>query len=411
MKYSSQYWYPIRLSTSGRPELIEDDKFVENDILIQNNIGLYQDDCKIIDYQDGKVYLTNKRLIFVDNKNSSNKNIAMNLTDIQDIMAIGGFLKTSPKIMLKMKKFRTKSRSAGKNNSGSGNGSINTMELNWICQICSFSNQIKSNYALESDADLPPCKSCGMKPSRELIETVLRTGTDSRSSISAVSQEGFQCPTCTFINDLSLKNCEMCGTRLTSSNLPPQADEIDPTIIKFSFRKGGVKTFLSKLLVAKDQAEWEFLQQNSKINSDSIVTTTGSADIIPSTSTVNIVETGPKFGIHGLENTSELKNSRYASLLNNSLYDLENLISKANELIELKSSLLSSLKKQSSNYDLYLEELARQLYEFLIDSDIISKNHGLITLFELFILYNRARGINLISPEELFNSAKLFEKL
>lgn len=63
--------------------------------------------------------------------------------------------------------------------------------------------------------------------------------------------------------------------------------------------------------------------------------------------------------------------------------------------------------------ELYLSELARQVAEFLADDtrSILKKEGGVITLVDLWAVFNRARGIELISPSDLEKAARLFEKL
>lgn len=471
MFISSQYWKRAALSKSGRPEL----ESQESDILIQSHIGLYQDNCKLVKFQKGKVYLTNKRIIFVSNDQGSSHHLSMDLIDIEDISLYNGFMKSSPKIILKMRKKRAESISTQRSQASAKEAS----EVNWICPICSFSNAVRTDIQIKSDLDVPPCRNCGVKPPQYLIQGVIQAGSKVMTPANnVVSKDGFQCPTCTFLNDVSMKNCEMCGTRLVSSSIPPQllndtaekelllelesngsqsnlnvssSPDLNKQIIKLSFRKGGVKTFMDKLELARDQAVWEYMSQKSKIN----------VDVIEPGSQSEVHENkGPKFGIQGLQNKREIESIQKSLLLNNSLQDLENLMEKARDLIELSksyqrvlpkdqknsslinetakilansktsinilnniitknefvnnssdSSLLSSLRKKSKGSDLYVEELSRQLYEFLVDSDIITKNHGLITLYDLFLIYNKARGINLISPQELFQGVQLFDSL
>ncbi|KAF3284623.1 hypothetical protein TWF173_008711 [Orbilia oligospora] len=67
----------------------------------------------------------------------------------------------------------------------------------------------------------------------------------------------------------------------------------------------------------------------------------------------------------------------------------------------------------SSSLSLYHAELARSIADFLADDtrSILKKEGGAITLVDLWAVYNRARGIELISPSDLESAAKLFDKL
>jgi ESCRT-II complex subunit VPS36 len=59
--------------------------------------------------------------------------------------------------------------------------------------------------------------------------------------------------------------------------------------------------------------------------------------------------------------------------------------------------MMSAITKKSSG-SLYHQQLARQLADFLIQSNIIIKQGGMITLADVYCLFNRARGTNLITP-------------
>lgn len=74
---------------------------------------------------------------------------------------------------------------------------------------------------------------------------------------------------------------------------------------------------------------------------------------------------------------------------------------------------ISLVSKDQVSADLYLADLARQIAEFLSDDrrGILKREGGVITLVDLWAIYNRARGIDLISPTDMEKAASLFEKL
>ncbi|KAG7381416.1 Vacuolar protein-sorting-associated protein 36 [Phytophthora pseudosyringae] len=57
----------------------------------------------------------------------------------------------------------------------------------------------------------------------------------------------------------------------------------------------------------------------------------------------------------------------------------------------------------------YYEQLARQLAEYL--SDHMPKNGGIMTLSDIYCMFNRARGVELVSPDDLYHAALLQKKL
>jgi len=68
----------------------------------------------------------------------------------------------------------------------------------------------------------------------------------------------------------------------------------------------------------------------------------------------------------------------------------------------------------SSSETLYLSELSRNLAEFLTDDarGVLRKAGGIITLVDLWAIFNRARGgVELVSPMDFEKAARLWEKL
>jgi ESCRT-II complex subunit VPS36 len=61
----------------------------------------------------------------------------------------------------------------------------------------------------------------------------------------------------------------------------------------------------------------------------------------------------------------------------------------------------------SSSADVYYETLARQLADFIRPK--LAKQGGIMTLTDVYCLYNRARGSNLISPQDLCKAVSYFE--
>ena len=69
----------------------------------------------------------------------------------------------------------------------------------------------------------------------------------------------------------------------------------------------------------------------------------------------------------------------------------------------------TSSSKSGSDFDDYTTTLARQLSDFLRPR--LSAAGGLLTLTDVYCLYNRARGTNLISPEDLLDAVQCMKSL
>lgn len=445
MRVTSKYWCKARLTLSGRPRLdfSEDRSKAETEIAIQDGVGLYQDELKWLDHQEGRLYLTNRRIIFVDDT-SQGKGVSIELANVKSAEMSGRFLKASPKIALKMVKLVKKVTSSGQNK-----------ETDWICPICTFPNKSYFPLRIHDDSEIPACKTCGVRPDKEFVMDALSV---SRSSVS-----DSQCPRCTFINHSSLQKCEICGMSLTEEETESHDDNVemrledmaqtsvDENLIKLSFRNGGTRNMYEKLCAAIEVSQWEAMKLDSKLNKDAV-----KVDRNP----VREAD-GPILGIQTLELKSSQDSAAKSMLLNDSLQDLEGLMSKAKELIRLsqsyqrvlmsqsegkssdkindnvdllhnsknsikilnniitkdefnshgKSIYISYLKKDSSNSSLYMDELSRHVFEFIMEFNLLDQRNGILTLFELYTIYNRARGMSLVSPDELKAAVLKFKEL
>lgn len=80
-----------------------------------------------------------------------------------------------------------------------------------------------------------------------------------------------------------------------------------------------------------------------------------------------------------------------------------------------KSSYNSS--KKNSNIDLYYSSLARELADFLLKktqdpkNNMIEKSGGILTLLDAYCLWNRARCLDMISPDDFIECIKYFKQL
>ena len=60
---------------------------------------------------------------------------------------------------------------------------------------------------------------------------------------------------------------------------------------------------------------------------------------------------------------------------------------------------------------LYHQQLARQLADYLHESNRLSRLGGMITLTDIYCVFNRARGTELVSPDDFLRSAEMIGTL
>lgn len=143
-----------------------------------------------------------------------------------------------------------------------------------------------------------------------------------------------------------------------------------------------------------------------------------------------------KSGIGGILRNQELQLKQSHQSLDVAFQDLQGLMSKAQEMVKLAEKFRSSLSRDpGAEQDLldqdtitemismgitspvtkqtagalYHEELSRQLADFLITP--LQRVGGMMTLPDVYCRFNRGRGMELISPDDLIQAANLFGKM
>lgn len=273
----------------------------------------------------------------------------------------------------------------------------------------------------------------------------------------------FQCPRCTFLNHPSLLSCEICGAPLISHDVPsdvlqhsrpnPERTESpgpmlnlgaatgleNPESVKISFRNGGEKIFYERLKGSMTQRKWLLqgappIPKSSRLGGDATSSASSAINGEPRKKTV---------GIAGLEQRGLDMRKNNELVIGSAFEDLEALMASAKEIVALAetfsrqsnggtgsseaNALLAESASQlglittkdivgggSSNESLYLSELARNVAEFLTDDarGVLRKAGGIISLVDLWAMFNRARGgVELVSPMDFEKAAALWEKL
>eukprot|EP01132_Coremiostelium_polycephalum_P005331 gene5331-6649_t len=152
-------------------------------------------------------------------------------------------------------------------------------------------------------------------------------------------------------------------------------------------------------------------------------------------------------GISGLIKNINKKSEETDKVLAEAFTDLSALMDKAKDMVKLSERLKLTLDKQSKDStstpeeeefrtfllqmgiespvtkktakSKYHDELSKQLSEWILTKQILQKqgsstmniNSGMIPLGDLYCIFNRARGIELISPDDLYRACLLFEQL
>ncbi|KAK0391400.1 hypothetical protein NLU13_0900 [Sarocladium strictum] len=280
------------------------------------------------------------------------------------------------------------------------------------------------------------------------------------------SSATFSCPRCTFSNHPSLLSCEMCGAPLLSQSVPstehssvittertdspgPMMDQVSKSStggveisdsIKISFRGGGERIFYERLKGSMTQRKW-LLQNAPPVPTHSRGSDAREGDGAGDSSGPRKTKTA---GIAGLEQLGLNMRKNNEILIGSAFEDLEALMASAKDVVALAerfarqtssangtisaedNAILAESASQlglvttkdivggGGSESLYLSELARNLAEFLTDDSrgVLKRAGGIITLVDLWAMFNRARGgVELVSPMDFEKAARLWETL
>jgi ESCRT-II complex subunit VPS36 len=232
---------------------------------------------------------------------------------------------------------------------------------------------------------------------------------------------------------------ESPGPSLNTS--PLQNETVES--IKFSFRGGGEKIFYERLKSALVQRKW-LLQSAPPIPkprpSSGVFDDSYSSSTSPSTGDS---DRNRVVGIAGLERRGLEQRRNNEAVIGGAFEDLEALMTSAKEIIALAeqfasqanigngSSEATALASQSASAlslvttkdmlgsgsgseSLYVSELSRNLAEWLTDDThgVLRREGGIMTLVDLWAVFNRARGgVELVSPTDFEKAARMWDTL
>ena len=221
---------------------------------------------KTIDFDNGRLYLTSHRLLYIDANQPYKNSRSLDLDQIKQTEHWAGFLKSSAKITLVLGDAGSDTPEQHGTPRASLDVGQNTPQT-WACHVCGYRNLSSGN---------GKCTLCGVARS----DIVSRDAPSASSTINSTAtidplESGnlLSCPTCTFLNHPSMTRCELCESPLTVTstsqtisrpdtpvNAPRPATPVfgtgTPPFVRLSFRKGGDKPFYTALKLALKTKAW-----------------------------------------------------------------------------------------------------------------------------------------------------------
>ncbi|KAF9907288.1 Vacuolar protein-sorting-associated protein 36 [Lobosporangium transversale] len=289
------------------------------------------------------------------------------------------------------------------------------------CEICQTELQDPQSIAFMLDRQEQHQRSIRQLPS------TIDVGSSSSSSIpSAMNGSASNLPA----SDVSTGKGLGAGKFLTSvtslySGSVTKSSE-DANSVKLSFRGGGSGAFHTLLKAAMSAKAWESIPKQQPEDRTMALALNSNAAPTP------VIKVG---GISGIMRSVETNQKATDETLSQAFQDLEALIDKAAEMVTLAENISKGLAKsntmnneETATFKAYLlsmgiaapvtkdtagvvfhKELARELFEFILP--VVEREGGTMSLMDVYCVFNRARGVELISPKDLHTACQLFPEL
>lgn len=390
---------PDAISVVGTSRVISIDKSRKEVVLNeQSDVGLYEGEERLLDYDQGVVYVTDCSIFWIASSSRQEQYLQTLQIALESVVRVSGtsggvFGTASPKVVLEVRKLTPALEKALVPNSESAVLAVE--EISWECEICQYFNV--------GPASQISCVECGVK-------STIRT-------LAELPVDRVACPVCTYHNKKGTLRCEICGSALPAP-AAATAGELSTKVVvtKLSFRNGGQKSILHSIESALERAKWA-------VRTD---------EETPATSPRGQASLG--LGVAGIIQQQNEQARAEKATLESGFADLESLESKAGELVEMAGMLcqrLSPTNPSNSTLDLssllakigidnpvirdpdltnssYIQKLSLELKDFLLKViPSVAPETRIISLTDLFCLFNRARGYALVSPLDLLSAAEL----
>eukprot|EP00842_Homolaphlyctis_polyrhiza_P006298 jgi/Hompol1/666/HPOL_000877-RA len=265
---------PLDLSLARRPLLLHSEAIA----FTAKDVGLYNGNERLRDLDAGILYVTSHRILWVDEAKAHGVQLRLQL--VRDVQSTMGFIRSSPKIVLKLQ-LPTLVHAAATSDSQSSAVAQESLQSNkpdWICAICDATNPgslpkcsvcgVTNTHQPSSERNPEPaapvvaqafkdwecdicsafnsgdaskCRECGVRNSNPIPVSSSKPpphpGISTESMIHAPdssTSNQIHCRVCTFLNDAQMRECEICGASLTVpvegdvATMSPQSDGKSP---------------------------------------------------------------------------------------------------------------------------------------------------------------------------------------
>lgn len=205
-----------------------------------------------------------------------------------------------------------------------------------------------------------------------------------------------------------------------ANKAPGPAASSSFTYVRLSFRESGEKEFFRYFKEQLENKKWE------------------KTDTVPPPQQIQQSAPRHRAGIIGIERAIQKKQEDTDKNISQAFEDLSNLMEKAKEMVHLSKTIANKIKEKQGDItedetvrfksyllsmgipnpvtrethgtgDRYYNQLAHELNDIL--EIPINDCGGMMTLTDAYCRVNRARGMELLSPEDLLHACEIMESL
>ncbi|PCH42956.1 hypothetical protein WOLCODRAFT_138126 [Wolfiporia cocos MD-104 SS10] len=354
--------------------------YEDEDLLAsQDGIGIYDGTEKSAPHQSGIIHATTHRLFYFDATRPWDRSFELDLSHVARTEHYAGLFTSSPKVTLHFHPIAPGTERADGWSASSTSATADPAFASWTCDVCNYRNPpglspaasrvcglcgvprsstqasvpVMIPHPAKLTASSSPYHTSSSLPSSSSSLAQLTLSSGNTPNAEPANSEEIACVACTFLNHPALVACEMCGTPLPRSTAAPpshphaksapasrpttpgvEVDTPQTRMIRLSFRKGGDKAFYAVLRRSLLGKGWEvkIARKGTPSKSDTVAPA-GSAGFS---------------GINGILRSVETTAATAQTDLEDSLKDLEALMVKWKDMVQLAQDLNERLTAASS---------------------------------------------------------------
>ncbi|KNE64182.1 hypothetical protein AMAG_09225 [Allomyces macrogynus ATCC 38327] len=386
--------------------------------------------------------------------------VAIQLDRIDRAWLQAGFLRSSPKITLDLVWTDLAPPSTGTPGTASTTSlAVPAAAKPWSCAVCDF-----ANFGPPSTK----CARCGVVPTPPSTSAACPQCTFANRASATVcamcayplpSSSTTICPRCTLANPVDATKCRACTYVLRDEEAVMLPPVLKTATVKLSFRGGGANAVYKAIKDALQAQAWKRVTSpRERAVSSSVTASRDAVRLSPmqgrlASPLAPSMDMGfgmvAPIGVGGLVKRQEQEQQLQQQTLDSAFADLDALMAKAHDMVTLSNAIAAKLRartatgtesdealvaqfrssmmalgataalgaadlpsSRAATTDDRDRALAREVADFLHHVFAQGKGQGqIIAVSDLYCMFNRARGVAMVSPHDFWTAAQVLAML